>query len=256
MAQSQPHSSSTLQRELNNLADEHHPIVAWLTKHGLTLLGALGVLFAALLLLYRFAAGSETASITDFIQADRQFSALENDLLTTGKVDITAAEAQLKKIDALLQRYPELQQKYDGPIAQMLISSDMTTQAIPYAKRLLQRTAPQKILGDYHAFGSATLAIAQDDTAEATLATSELQKRLTNNDAFSFAQLKAFNTLRSAVLAASPADAQKLWQQIETRSQSADANDIGYQLLAALLKDGDVSLTKYLTYLTAKNANQ
>lgn len=110
-----------------------HPVVLWISQNGRYLLGALlGV--AMLFLLYNRFSGGQNGLIKDYFQAEADFNRFKTDS------NPDEQKQSLKDLAAILKKLPDLQSKYDGSIAQLLLDRNETDQAQPFASRNLERT--------------------------------------------------------------------------------------------------------------------
>jgi hypothetical protein len=99
----------------------------------------------------------------------------------------------LQKLQTILKKHPELHAKYDGAIAQALLSAQNPTEAAPYAERTLQRTQGETP-APYLDYASTTLLIANGKYDEALKAAQSLKSNT------EYPTLYAFNLLRIAFL--------------------------------------------------------
>ena len=116
-----------------------HPAIEWISANRKTLLWSLFSLFAVLILAYRVLAWQNTRSEEDYFRANFLFQEIQN---SSSKNDKTAP---LQELAAIMQRRPELQAKYDGSLAQMLIIENSPSQAIEFAKPTFKRVRPDRL---------------------------------------------------------------------------------------------------------------
>ncbi len=116
-----------------------------------------------------------------------------------------------KDLERILANHPELNAKYDGLLAQSLLTAGETDQAKPYAERTFSRVKsdlPKSFL-DYSA---TTLLISQGKFQEALQDAQALQKEIENPT------LYVFNTIRIALLERElqlTEQESKSWQEVQ-----------------------------------------
>lgn len=80
------------------------------------------------------------------------------------------------RLESYLKKYPELSQKYDGPIAQEFINVDEPTKAYPFAQKNLER-----VKGDapyFSDYGSTTLLLSKGDWSQALHEAQDLKEKM------------------------------------------------------------------------------
>ena len=111
---------------------EIDPIRDWLSKHGTTVLICITCTLVLFPILYRWSAGSAEHAKNDYLQAEVSFKQLEQELLTNNEINY-------HELTEILERRPELQQKYDAPLAQLLLIRGNNDEAAHFGKRALER---------------------------------------------------------------------------------------------------------------------
>lgn len=167
---------------------EESPLVLWLTQNGLTLLWMLLGIAVTCILLFRFFLGESENIEKQYTQAEVYFSQVIDPSISSDMAD-----ESLAKLNALLQQSPELQVKYDGPLAQALILRKDPEKASLYLERALKRT--HKDHSPFYAdFARTSLLIAQENYEEALSSSQKLQQKIAE---IPFDQtLQAINLLR------------------------------------------------------------
>lgn len=161
-----------------------HPAVQWAIANGKQI--AYWALIAMLLLFtaYRYLASAA-------VQSEQEFITAESSMQTLASGNDT--QESLQKLQTILKKHPELHAKYDGAIAQALLSAQNPTEAAPYAERTLQRTQGETP-APYLDYASTTLLIANGKYDEALKAAQSLKSNT------EYPTLYAFNLLRIAFL--------------------------------------------------------
>lgn len=200
------------------------------------------------------------------------------------QVDYLAAEAAyrhwegnkgegLVRLQKILKNHPELHAKYDGAIAQKLLSSSENGLAKLYAKATFKR------IGDfspYHSdFSKATLQIADNQLSEALQNAKALKESMEKDEAFWAKKsdvvrhgciLYAFNLLRIAMLeksAGTPAGELAAWRALKENAgwlgaqpASKTYDPEAYYLIQENFQNQDISLLDYITYREAVISQQ
>lgn len=161
-----------------------HPAVQWAIANGKQI--AYWALIAVLLLFtaYRYLASAAVQNEQEFISAE---SAMQT--LASG----SDTDASLQKLQAILKKHPELHAKYDGQIAQALLTAQNPSEAAPFAERTLKRTQGETP-APYLDYSATTLLIADGKYPEALKAAQALKAHT------EYPTLYAFNLLRIALL--------------------------------------------------------
>lgn len=174
--------------KLPSFSLEDSAIMHWLSEYGKYLLWATLGFVALLLLFYRFSSSDNTKTAADYVIAERNFAKIARD---------TDPQDSLAELKAILQNHPELQPKYDGLLAQILISRGDLNSATPFAIRALKRTQKENS-PFYTSYAETTLLIAEKKFEEALGQAKELQQLMHTEQLTT--TLSAFNLLRIASL--------------------------------------------------------
>lgn len=192
------------------------------------------------------------------------------------QVDYLAAEAAyrhwegnkgegLARLQKILKDHPELHAKYDGAIAQKLLSSSENGLAKIYAKAAFKR------MGDfspyYTDFSKATLLIADDQLTDALQSAKLLKANMEKDEAFWNKKsevirygciLYAFNLLRIAMLektAGTPEGELVAWRELKENAgwlgaqpTSITHDPEAYLLVQENFQNQDISLLDYIKY--------
>lgn len=172
-----------------------NPAIEWLMQNRRKIGYSALIVVLALILLYRLFAYRTEQTELEFTQAAKAFNQLN---------DPQKLESSLYDLELILARYPELQAKYDGAIAQRLLNADEVPLAIPYAERALNRVSGETT-PPYLDYSKTTLLIAQGKLEEAlkqayALKNSMLQTINAHTAPDFGGTLYAFNLIRTALL--------------------------------------------------------
>ena len=222
-----------------------HPFVQWFSQNGRTLLWAfLGAIFI-FLIYYRFT-GGEKATESEYIQAENDFRALSKETSPE-----PAKEEVYKRLASLLEKHPELQAKYDGPLAQILLNHH----DLPLAKEPANRTFARiesNHLEFQENYARTSFLIGEKNYAEALSQALQLKEQLLaeKNPADFGKMLYLFNLLRIAImnqLLGHQAEEYLAWQAFkESPLQKAGVDPQTFNKMITQLGDGKDSLLNYI----------
>lgn len=230
----------------------------FITLHGSSLLWSM-VGFAFLLLVgYVITSGSQTKNQADFSQAESQFTVYTQSLLDP-KADSTKAKEALLSLQSLIASHPELHQKYDGPLAQLVLIEGNPTVALSYEKDLLARTlenANNPFLKPYADYSRTSLLIAQGEFSTALQKALELQVILGASNSTHTQTLQLFNEVRIAMLyqqLGSASDELKAWGDVKQATGWNDRRLMSMQsffspsmMVLSHFHEGKISLLNYI----------
>lgn len=179
------------------------PYFQWFLDNGAKLPYIFGGMILVIALIFKFSTSKNNQAESNYLLAENYFQLLTRYLQgeSEGSKEVLVT---LDKLAEITKSYPELNSRYDGLIAQLLLAMNKEKEAEPYAARTLQRT--KKDNTPYHtAFSETTLLIAKGNYAEALDRAKELQKQLntateTGKPNFQYNYLFAYNLLRIAML--------------------------------------------------------
>jgi hypothetical protein len=155
---------------------EENTLIHWLSRYGsYALLIAIGTLLV-LTLAYRLTSGGSEKAEKDYFNADREFQLFVQPI--SADADPMVNNEALKRLEAIMQRRPELHAKYDGLIAQTLIFRGHTDKAAHFANLALMRTASEN-QPFYAEYAENTLLIGNQQYQEALTRSQDLQKKMT-----------------------------------------------------------------------------
>jgi hypothetical protein len=225
--------------------------IDWIKDHFSILAGIFAFLLIGLMILSKWVRGDAQV---DYLAAEAAYQRWEG-----SKGDIFV---QLQKI---IRKHPELHAKYDGAIAQKLLSSSESGLATSYAKAVLKR------IGDfspyYKDFSHCSLLVADHQVAEA-LASAKALKASMDADAGFWEKksaivrygciLYAYNLLRIAMLekaAGTPAGELAAWRELKANAgwqvaqpTSKTYDPEAYRLIQENFQTQEISLLDYITH--------
>ena len=233
-------------------------ILPFLQQHGKKLIAifALTFLFFVITLLWQIRHNARSEA--EYMAAERAFSALQ--AIPAGQEHIEN-NPNYKRLTAILGRYPELESRYDGQLAQTLMRIGDLSLAMPYADRALKGLSAEH-LPFYEEYAKDSLLITQGHEKEAykraTMLQNRMEELLATNDSAAhqkFGSVLLFlNRLRLATLLEKmnmPQEAPLAW--INVNVEARNTQDPVLRNLLNSWHSGDLSFARYLE--TQKTAN-
>ncbi|MGA8164371.1 MAG: hypothetical protein WB791_05010 [Waddliaceae bacterium] len=232
----------------------------WLINHRKTIAVLFVILFAVALIAYTLTTGKTTKAESNYLVAENSYTLLQSSL--RGDPNPTVRIDTLDTLKTITNTYPELQAKYDGFIAQLLLIQDKVEEAAAFAERALNRTAKDR-LPPYADFTRTTLLIAQGRHEEALKQANAL-KNLMIQQATTFPDdgtaknfgdlLFAYNLFRIAMLnrlmgnAKQEKEAWEEWQSYAHahNKKAAIINPEAFSQLSQQIGEGNFRLGDYI----------
>ncbi|MCP5507862.1 MAG: hypothetical protein H7A37_06140 [Chlamydiales bacterium] len=233
---------------------EEHPYTKWLHDNSRLVFYVLIATVALIFVVYRWSASSNAQAERNYIEAAEEFNTFEG----RGKRAISPATKQeaLEALVTILNVQPDLQAKYDGPIAQELLIRQKGEEAAPFADRVFNRTEKNNI-PYFSNYGATSLTIANGDTEAALMQSKKLKELMLADKAENdYPYLYAYNLFRIAMLEQQQAhNAEELtaWQELkaftkleqnEMPAETGEANPM--QPFIDTFGSGDSSLASYI----------
>ena len=235
---------------------ENHPWILTAAENGKTILYTLLVIVLTATLAYRFFSASQKDDEAQFRLAENNFTKLKES--SEGSQDV------LKELYQVMDKHPELQAKYQGPIAQYLLTQGDFETASKLANLAINRTYAEND-PFYTSYAKNTLLIADHKYDLALNHAKELQKNmqaqgnefLNNPEKVSFGTLiYALNLFRIGMLSSELGlkdEELKTWNEWKTLSgQSREGklpvyfDSMQFIALENLLSEGDSSFSNYI----------
>ncbi|MBS0615185.1 MAG: hypothetical protein JSR58_01365 [Verrucomicrobia bacterium] len=230
--------------------------IQWLKNHQYLFAAGCGALVILLFAAGRFLGWFQGGGAADFVSVDATYRKWDG------------GKETLSKLEKILRRHPELHVKYDGAIAQKLLSSSQSGLAQAYAHAAIKRMGTFSPY--YTDFSSASLLIAGGKLEDALAAAKKLKIQMENDEAFWQKRspivshgsiLYAYNLVRIAALekvAGSPEGELTAWHELKKNAgwdlaaPSTKASDAeAYLLVAQNFQLKDVTLRDYIRHREA-----
>jgi hypothetical protein len=218
-----------------------HPAIEWLLAHRKILLWTFFFLIAVLILVSWLVTLRALNTENDFFQAQTAFTQFQQAAITP--ID-NSSDVDLEQVEAIMQRHPELQPKYEGPLAQTLLINGQIPQAKVFIQDVFNRTQPDH-LSLYQDYTQTSILIGEERYFEALQQAQQLKSTLDQLKVEATPILYVFNLIRLAMLfqqTGQPEQELKAWEELQNQPQRTEA------VLAAsqVLKVGQASLNQYI----------
>ncbi len=237
-------SKVTKTTSITSFIDTHwtdHPAVEWISNNKQSILWIIVGLFAVLILSYRILMTRTMNAETDFFRSQTDFTKFQDAALNSNNHLIDAAS--LSNLEVLMKSYPELHEKYDGPLAQTLLIEEQLPQAEAYAKTTFKRTANDSI-DLYHDYAATSLLIGNKQYPEALTRAQELNSRMSLETRRPQDTLYFFNLIRLAFLNQQlgfAREEKQLWENLKNFQPQASSAEV-----FNLFKIGQATLNQYI----------
>lgn len=235
---------------------EENRFIQFLSQYGQVAILALLAGIVAVFLIYRIASIGKDEAEMDFWNAEKEFRIFANP--SDIDADPLVGTDALTKLNAIIDKHPELHAKYDSLIAQTLILRADAGDALPFANRALGRTEAENS-PYYLDYAKTTLLIAETRYDDALKSAMSLDQQM--RDALKQGQaadqrkfgdaLFAFNLLRIGVLQNKlglQKEELKTWQEWKQFQQGSQFPSLAkaFQQQRSLLKEGQVSISDFI----------
>jgi hypothetical protein len=213
------------------------PVAEWISSYKKYLLYGVAAVFAGLILAYRLLSVSNLNTEGDYFRAQAIFSKFQEDFVDN--------KDELNELETIIRRHPELQAKYDGPIAQTLLIEGDIPKARVFADLTFNRTRPDH-LALFEEYAKTSLVIGEGKYSDALQQATQLKTKLESGEANLIqSSLYAFNLVRLALLN------QQLGQKDAELESWAAVQALGENSKAALaaigiFNVGNASLNQYI----------
>jgi hypothetical protein len=264
MSKSKDHAP--LEEQLQSSMLDSSKIEEFLANNGRMLFWISVGIAAFLVIAYIFTSSNQTRSVSDYLNAQKQYTAFDKSVKKEGINEGVDTQA-LTTLQGLLASHPELHAKYDGLLAQLLLKEGDITSAETYANATLARTLENPLnrsLSFYDDYSRTSLLISQANYSEAiqhsinlnTKLKAEISQQATTQSQFDSHTLYAFNLLRIAMLYQQlglPLEEQKAWQELRQEAGWTDKGNFAsmtlsspFSLLLSHFQEGRISLIDYI----------
>lgn len=215
------------------------PFAQWLTAKKNMLVWGLLAFCVALAALSWWFSWKGRESNREIAEASALFARLQTSALNPSEQEVAASE--LAKLTAILQSTPDLQPKYDGPLAETLLIAGNPSAAAPLLQRIERRVAQDK-LQDFAQFAATSLLVAEGKGQEAIgKGEALLQKLNAAGGALTYPYLTAYTLARLALLYQQSGEREK-----EQKAWGALQEPTAWAALTSSLKTGDTLLSQYI----------
>lgn len=217
-----------------------HPAIEWLSNRKNLLLWALFALITVLILASRLVTWRTQSAEKDFFQAQTAFTQFQENAIT----DNSTAPADLEQLQTLMQQYPELKPKYEGPVAQTLLINGQISQAEVLTRDIFRRTKPDH-LQLYQDYTQTSLVMGQGNYGAALKRAQDLKSTLDQLNEGNNPILYVLNLMRLALLyqqTNQPQEELKVWEELQNQPQRMEAIMAASQVLNV----GQASLNQYI----------
>jgi len=238
-------SKQTVQIPLDPMSSsffEEYPILHWIEKNGRLIFLALLAFAALLLFLYRHSSSQHSRAEQDYFQAANAIVQMK---------DPSKTSDALADLQAILSKHPELNARYDGPIAEDLLVANDLQQAAPYAEKVFQRV-DKDLSPFYLQYAENSLSIAGGKKEEALQEARRLKERMQAADPKIFGPaLYLFNLIRIAMLEKTlnlKAEELKSWDELlqVSKGKSPFATQTDFEKVVSLFEDRGVTLLEFI----------
>lgn len=214
-----------------------HPTIQWIVEQRMNILIVIIAIIVATILITRLSTGAPGQKEADLIQTEAEVVNLQKVIL--GIDNATSVDAAFDKVKQLLKQYPELNTKYDAPLAQAFLAVNNASDATPFADQSLKRTQANN-LPTYQEFAKTSLIIGQEKYQEALDKALKIKQELPSES-----PLFAYNLLRIATL----------YQALGNKNEELNAwkewndqkNSTAFLQVSNQLENGKIRLSDYIT---------
>jgi hypothetical protein len=217
---------------------------AFIAKYFRIIMYSIAFVMISLLLIYRVASTSSSKAEHDYLSAASEYAAI------TTSHDKEKITSHLKNLQDTINRRAELHQKYDGLIAQTLLSEGLTEKASDYMGYALDSLEDAPYLDSFKSFSEISLLVSEEKYEEALTASYNLKKtlsELTSEESSSYKTLYDYNLIRIAFLEQEIGSTEKellVWQEVEDRVYKEE--NISSQHVADNFNKNNISLLDYI----------
>jgi hypothetical protein len=220
--------------------DTLHSWFQWLYLKRKIIFWTLSSVILVILLIYGLIAKQTVNAESDFFQIQTAFLKLQQEH------DFRETQPDLKTLNTMMERYPELKPKYEGALAQklLMIGEDLPLVTL-FAEDMFQRTQSEPLLRYYQDYSRTSLWMSEGHYAEALQDAQSLQQSLSQANLPSTSLLSVFNLLRLALLhqkLGQPQEELQIWEQLQSHPQYLEA----FVAVNQAFKVGETSLNQYI----------
>jgi hypothetical protein len=216
-----------------------HPAIEWIVSHKQSLIWAILGLFVAFIAAYFLLSQRTLHQEQDVFQAQNLFNQYQQ--AQTSEAQSTAYQ-DLKKI---INRYPDLEAKYAGTLAQSSLIEGNLVEANEWATGIFKRTTSDH-LQLYQQYAQTSLLIGEQAYSQALTQSQQLKEQLNQIDHLKdYSILYVFNLLRLGTLYQQlnqPEAEKQIWEELQKHPSYLTNLDA----LSQAIKIGQASLGYYI----------
>lgn len=237
-----------------------HPLIQWLTRHRQTILYAFLAAVAVIVLAVRFVSNQASNAESAYLKADMDFARFQDPSLAV--TEPAVRDEAFLNLQATMKRYPDLNAKYDGLIAESLIIDGKVDEAEQYAQRSFARTQHDDS-PFYIDFAKTSLLISKKSYETAYQQAKALQEKMVeqasianqNGVQLSFGPtLFALNLVRVAMLQQQLGDKEgelKAWEALQQFTsvesmKTSPFENVELRSVLTLFNEGHATIWKYV----------
>ena len=218
-----------------------HPIVEWLIMHKNLFIWVFLGLIGLLILTSRLIAWRTLDAEKDFFEAQALFTQIEQAAATSNP---SLLSANLERLQAIIERHPELKPQYEGALAQILLVNGDVSKAQLFVDDVFKRTEFDH-LKLYQEYTEASLLIGQGLYTDALAKAKQLKQELDQLGGETHPVLYAFNLVRLGMLYQQVGQLEEemtVWQHLQHSSQQTAGGDKAHHAYQI----GHASLNQYI----------
>lgn len=226
---------------------QQHPAFEWMMENRRYIPYLFIALLALIAIGYKLTSGRVAEAETNYQLAESYWMQIQKNI---GEVTgVSKQEDALRQLREIVNEYPELQAKYDGLIAQLLLVHGLSDEAEPYAERTQLRTDETQSPA-FKEFSDITLLIAKGDHEEALQQSLTLKEKLLTGDEPPL--LLPYTMIRIAMLyqGTGQKDLESLawdeWKQYASGDSMQKPDPAAIKTISTLFSEGDFTLDRYI----------
>lgn len=233
--------------EQNSLVDDNewvnHPVAEWVSLNRQNILWGLIALLALLVISFRIVSWKTSNAEAAYYKAQTVFNQFQKNPILADQSG--TATPPLTELESMMQSYPELHAKYDGPLAQTLLAVGQLPTADQFAQATFKRTKDD-FLKPFHQFSATSFFIQEGKFDDAYQQSKQLKEELdaANSNVFENT-LYIYNLIRMAMLGEQlglEKEEKEIWSVLQSQFAGSDEMKRIFQTFQI----GETGLDKYL----------
>ncbi len=235
------------------------PAFEWLMENRKSVPYIFLIILSLIVIGYKLTSNRAAKAETNYLQAEYAFNLLQESIQNPSKS--SEREGALVQLRSIVATYPELESKYDGVVAQLLLAQNQLNEALPFAERALNRTK-QDQLEFYHEFSQITLLVSGAQQSEALRRSIALKEQMMQKaEKYPIGSeerdygdlLYGFNLIRIGLLSqglnetSNEINAWKEWNRLSNDKEKTNLlNPQSLQSINALFSEGSFTLEAFV----------